>query len=101
FTLDSFRRDLECPRKDQHDWKTEYENGDKHFHHPRRRFEGWKENRCCLNQEPRHNCVGDRDLVNVAPPQLGEKVVDLHFKPAWSYRTTGSLLIGWRVNPAL
>src|SRR5207249_2450015 len=37
-----------------------------------------KQDRCCLDQEPRHHRVGNRDLVNIAPLQFGEEVVDLH-----------------------
>jgi hypothetical protein len=32
-----------------------------------------------LNQEPTDDRIGDRNLVNVAPLQFGEKIVDLHF----------------------
>ncbi len=46
---DSFRRQLERPRQDQRDWKTENHCGDKHLHHPKRRFEGWKQNGGSLN----------------------------------------------------
>src|SRR5947207_10353752 len=50
------------------------ENGDKHFHHPRGRFKSWKKNRRRLNEQPGNNRVGDRNLVNVAPLQLGKEV---------------------------
>src|SRR5439155_3964233 len=74
----SFGRDLEIPRKDQQDWKTEHEDGDNHFDHPRRYDGGREANGCGLNQGPRNNRVGHRDFVNVAPFQLGEEVQQVH-----------------------
>src|SRR5947207_2727096 len=32
-----------------------------------------------LHEQPTDDCVDDRNLVNIAPLQLGEKIVDLHF----------------------
>src|SRR6266853_1558180 len=73
-----FRRNLKCPRKNQRHRKAEDDDDDKYLHHPWRRVEGRKENRRRLKQEPGNNRIRDRHFVNVAPLQLGEKVVDLH-----------------------
>ena len=75
----SFGRDLERPGKRQRNREPNNKNKDDNLHRPLRRIERGKENRCCLNREPRDHSVSDRHLVNVAPLQLGEKVVDLHF----------------------
>ena len=50
---DSFRRQLERPRQYQRDRKTENDCGDKHLHHPRRRFKSGEENGSRLDQQPR------------------------------------------------
>ena len=57
--------------QDQRDWKSEDDCGDKHLHHPCRRFEGWEKNGSRLDQQPRHDRVRDRDSVNLASLQLG------------------------------
>ena len=75
---DSFRGQLECPCQDQRDWKTEKHSGNKHLHYPRRRFECGEENGSRLDQQPRHDRVRDRDPVNLAPLQLGEKRSRIH-----------------------
>jgi hypothetical protein len=41
--------------------------------HPTRRFKSREEDRARLDQEPRDYRVGDRDLVNIAPLQLGKE----------------------------
>src|SRR5439155_15009847 len=78
FEFDSFRRNLKRPRKNQPNRKAEDDDDDKYLHHPWRRVESRKENRRRLKQEPPNDRIRDRDLVNVAPLQLGEEVVDLH-----------------------
>jgi len=47
------------------------------LHRPLRRIERGKKNRCRLNREPRHDGVGDRDLIHVAPFQLGKEVMQV------------------------
>ena len=52
-------------------------------HPPTRNLEKW-ENLCGnLNQEPRHHGIGDGNLINVAPLQLGEEAAEVH---EWSSR---------------
>ncbi len=74
FTLDSFRRDLERPRQDERDRKSENEQQHHQPDRPVWNFEKWKDLRRDLNQQPRHDGIGDRDLVNVAALQFGEEV---------------------------
>src|SRR5437764_12637188 len=79
FALNSFGRDLERPRKRQRNREPNNNDKDDNLHRPLRRIERRKENRRSLNEEPCHNRVGDGYFVNVAPLQLGEEIVDLHF----------------------
>src|SRR5205814_6571719 len=59
-------------------------------HHPWRRVESREENRRRLKQEPRDNRVRHRNLVNIAPLQLGEEIVDLHHFPRVIFCTSAS-----------
>src|SRR5438270_7018758 len=43
----------------------------------------WATDRSRLHEQPRHHRVGDRHLVNIAPLQLGEEAIDLHFLTRW------------------
>ena len=74
FAHNSFGRDLERPGKRQRNREPNNKDEDDDLHHPWRRIECGKENRCRLNREPRDNCVSDSDFVNVAALQLGEEV---------------------------
>ena len=48
------------------------------LHHPIRNFKDW-ENLCRdLDEQPANDRVRDRNLVNVAPLQLGEEIVRVH-----------------------
>ena len=47
-------------------------------HRPVRNFEEGKNLCRDLNQQPTNDRVRDRNLVNIAPLQLGEEVVGLH-----------------------
>src|SRR6266536_5683534 len=78
FALDSFGRDLERPGKHQRNREPNNKDEDDNLHRPLRRIERGKENRRSLNDEPRHNRVGDGYFVNIAPLQLGEEIGDLH-----------------------
>src|ERR1700730_1808394 len=78
FAFDSFRRDLERPRKNQRDWKACDQNQHDQTHRPIWNVEKGKNLRRDLNQQPRRDRIRDRDFVNVAPFQLGEEIVDLH-----------------------
>src|SRR5207248_1628599 len=75
---DSFRGQLECPRQNQRSWKPKNDCTDKNLHHPGRRFESREQNGSCLNQQPRHDRVGDGDPVNLASLQLGKKGSRVH-----------------------
>src|SRR5881397_2912724 len=79
FALNSFGRDLERPGKRQCNREPNNNDEDDNLHRPLRRIERGKENRRSLNEEPRHNRVGDGYFVNITPFQLGKEVVDLHF----------------------
>src|SRR5205809_6712333 len=74
----SFGRDLERPGKRQRNREPNSKDEDDNLHRPLRRIERGKENRRSLNEEPRHNRVGDGNLVNIAPLEFGEEVFDLH-----------------------
>src|SRR6266704_5978969 len=78
FALNSFGRDLERPGKRQRNRKPNNNDEDDNLHRPLRRIERGKKNRCRLNEEPRHNRVGDGYFVNITPFQLGKEAVDLH-----------------------
>ena len=78
FEFDSLRRDLERPRQDERGRKSECDHGHKSFHDPRRRFERRQKNRGGLDQQPRRHGIGDGNLVDIAPLQLGEEVGRFH-----------------------
>jgi hypothetical protein len=76
--LDSFRRDLKCPGKKERDWETEnYEQ-----HHeadcPIWNFEKRKDLGRDLNEEPGHDRVSDRDLVDIASFKFSEEITRIH-----------------------
>src|SRR5438477_6988256 len=61
----------------------------------------WDDGRRDLYDQPTDDCVSDRDLVNVAPLQLGEEVCRVHSGIPASKRSTsfwkrGSLRRGFR-----
>ena len=67
-SLQAFWRQLEGPRDDEGNGKT---NHNEHYHQPDgpiRNLEKRKDLRGDLHQQPCDDCVGDRDLVDVAPP---------------------------------
>jgi hypothetical protein len=45
---------------------------------PSSRFECWKTRSIPLDEQPRDDCVSDRDLVNVAPLKLSEDIPQVH-----------------------
>ena len=63
---------------------------------PIRNFEERKDLRRDLNQQPRHHRIRDCNLVNVAPLQFGEEVVDLHRGSSEKIRVTNFLNRGSR-----
>src|SRR5206468_8449187 len=66
---------LERPRDKNRDDETETEKHNQNFHYPRRCFESRQQNRRRLNQEPRNDCIGDGNFVNIASSELGKKIV--------------------------
>src|SRR6266478_10130907 len=71
--LDSFRRQLERPGKNQRYGKSDSEQQHHKTHGPIRNFEERKNLTRDLHEQPRNDCVGDRNFVNVASLQLGEE----------------------------
>src|SRR5205814_10305330 len=65
-------RDNECNRKSDHDCEHDEAYG------PIWNFEKWENLRRDLDQQPTNDRIRDRNLVNVAPLQLGEEGVDAH-----------------------
>src|SRR5438093_7393886 len=78
FAFDSFGRYLECPRKNQRHWKTRDQQQHNQPHRPVWDFKERKDLRGDLDEQPRSNCVVDRNLVDVASFQLGEEVQQVH-----------------------
>src|ERR1700692_3416347 len=78
FTFDSFGRDLKRPGEGEGDWKSNREDDHKNLHRRRWRIESRKENRRCLDQEPRDDQIGDRNFVNVAPTQFGNEMAKVY-----------------------
>jgi len=77
-TLQSFRGQFECPRDHERDWKSDHDCEHDEAHRPVRNFEKRKDLSRDLHEQPPNNRIGNGNLVNVAPLQLGEEVVDLH-----------------------
>src|SRR2546423_6572952 len=79
-SLDSLRRDLKSPREYDRYWKTDDEQANDKPNRPIRHIEHGKDLRNTLRQRPPRDRIRDRDFVNIAPLQLGEEIVDLHFE---------------------
>src|SRR5439155_14672200 len=60
------------------DWESDYQQEDHKTHRPIRNFKERKNLTRYLHQQPRDDCIGDRNLVNIAAPQLGEEVIWIH-----------------------
>src|SRR5262245_43918713 len=73
--LDSFWRQFKSPCKNKRDRKSEREQHDDEANRPVRNLKKWKDLRRDLQQKPGDDCVGDRNLVNIASLQLCEEVV--------------------------
>src|SRR6266542_4285297 len=65
--LDSFRRQLECPGKNQRHWKSDNEQQHHKTHSPIRNFKERKNLTRDLHQQPCHDAVSNRNFINVAP----------------------------------
>src|SRR6266498_4015055 len=76
--LDSFRRQLECPGQNHRHGKSDNEQQYNKTHSPVRNFKEWKNLTRNLHEQPCDDCIGDRDLVNVAPLQFGEEFAHVH-----------------------
>src|SRR6266536_3342095 len=77
-SLQSFRRQLKCPRDHEGNGKT---NHNQHYHQPDRPVWNLEERenlRRYLHEQPRDDCVGNRNFVNVAPLQLSQEVLWIH-----------------------
>src|SRR6266487_3803184 len=77
-SLQAFWCQLEGPRDDEGNGKT---NHNQHYHEadgPIRNLEERENLRRYLHQQPRDDCIGDRNFVNIAPPQFGEEVFRVH-----------------------
>src|SRR5207248_6873945 len=62
-------------------------------------FEKWKNLSGDLNQQPSDDGICDRDLVNVAPLQLGKEVTRVHFGfSSQSFWKRGSLRSGSNIG---
>src|SRR5439155_9310080 len=83
FELNSLRCHLERPRTNHGDRKTDDHGEDDHLDCPIRQLEEWKDLRRNLDQQPRYDGISDRNLVNIAPLQLGEEVARIHSSSTW------------------
>src|SRR5436190_16745556 len=79
-SLNSLRRNLERPGKNQRDWKPDDDEKNNQSDRPVWNIEHWKNLRDSLRERPTGDDVGNRDFVNVAPLQLGKEVLRVHFK---------------------
>src|SRR6266481_1933198 len=80
--LDAFWRYLICPRENQGDRKTDNDERDDETNDRIGNIEYWKNLSDALRERPTCDNVGDGNLVNVAPLQLGQKIARIHCLPA-------------------
>src|SRR6266567_3945880 len=76
--LDSFRREFKRPGQNHRHRKSDNEQQHHKTHGPIRNFEERKNLTRDLHQEPGHNAISNRNLVNVAPLQLREEGLRIH-----------------------
>src|SRR4029453_9391176 len=69
----SLRGELECPGKDEGDWKPNYNQEHHQADAPSRNFKEGKNLGRNLNQQQSDHRIGDRYLVDVAPLQFGKE----------------------------
>lgn len=55
-----------------------YHQGDDEPDRPIRNLEKQKDLRCDLDQQRRHDGVGDGGLIDIAPLQLGKEIASIH-----------------------
>src|SRR5437870_8994133 len=85
-SLQSFRRELKCPRNYQRDRKSEDKEQNDEPHCPVGNLEEGKNLARDLHEQPRNHPIGDRNFVNVAPLQLGEKIARIHIVSVFAQR---------------
>src|SRR5207247_2772252 len=78
-SLQSLGREVERPRDDKRNRKTDDNQQDDEPHTPIRDFEKGKNLGRDLNQQPTNNGVGDRYFINIAPLQFGEEIFRVQF----------------------
>src|SRR5438093_7603585 len=77
-TFDSFRRYLKHPAKNKRNRQTNNDEHDNQTNYPIRNVEDRKNLGDSLRKRPAADDVRHRNLVNIAPLQLGEEGVDSH-----------------------
>src|SRR6266550_2691013 len=76
--LDSFRRQLECPRQNHRHGKSDNEQQHHQTHGPVWNFEERENLTRDLHQQPCHDAVRNRNLINVTALQLGKEFAQVH-----------------------
>src|SRR6266536_4920417 len=76
--LDSFRREFKRPGQNHRHRKSDNQQQHHKTHGPIRNFEERKNLTRDLHQEPRHDTVRNRNLVNVSSLQLGKELIRVH-----------------------
>src|SRR5260370_12519244 len=89
--FDAFQCYLKRPRDNERDRKTDDDEHDDETNDPIRNIEYRKNLSDALRERPTGDDVGDGDLVNVAPLQLGEEVL----RTQRSYRWTCPVSRSW------
>src|SRR4051794_21717980 len=77
-TFDSIRRYLKHPAKNKRNRQTNNDEHNNQTNYPIRNVEDRKDLRDALGERPTRDDVRDSNLVNIAPLQLGEEVIDVH-----------------------
>jgi hypothetical protein len=77
-SLDSFRRQLECPSQPKRNGQTHYNQQNKQTNEPVWNGENGQYLRQALSESPTRDGVRDGDFVNVAPLQFGKKLPEVH-----------------------
>ena len=97
--LQSLRRQFEGPCDDQRDGKANHDSEHDETHGPGWNFEEGKNLRGNLNQEPANDRVSDGHLINVAPLELGEEVIGLHWVEVASFGANEATICSKRGSP--
>src|SRR5437870_9069632 len=107
--LQSFGGELERPRDNECNRKSDHDCEHDEAHGPIWNFEKWENLRRDLDQQPANYGISHRNLIDVAPLHLGEEIVDLHeaemrkitvrqFSPQRRARRDINYAEGWRTN---